>query len=564
MSTDKAPRTDTRKAPDAAVKALDRLIREFRDKLDGKSCKVKAPAWPEFKADGPHEVWGTIARQAGNAANADECRAAIENALTDFPEHAAEVWKRLESGPVPVVIRIDGTVGDDDAGLDPRRVPDSDMARGLVLLPHFIGKVRWVQEWKDNGWLHWTGKRWERNAAAVERLAKQILPREIAAIWGNYDAAAEAARKANVSNAMWWVRTHEAILTRLDDLDAVPWLLNLENGTLDLREMELRPHDPADMITKISPTAYDAAADCPLFKATLEKFVPDKDARAFLMLHFGSALTGIVTHLKLPILYGLGNNGKSTITNALVNTLGPDYATVLDADILTDDGSKGGKSDKLYHVAKLHGMRLVIVNELEENCTLRGPMLKALVSTDKLPARRPYEMPFEFSPTHKIAMLTNHKPRLRSTDNGTMRRLALVPFEVQIQPGEDDKHFGEKLKAEAAGILNLLIGGCKAWQSKGHDAPVPEVVAAATEAYRHEEDIIGRFVETCIKRIPGGFVTGKEVYETFKAWCDEAGIEPMTGTTFGRKFKAIFDTGRSSSSVRYTGIIINKDWKSND
>lgn len=562
MSTDKAPRADTRKTPHTADKATDRLIREFRDKLDGKAVKVKAPAGPEFKADGSHEVWGTIARQAGTAANADECRAAIENVLTDFPEHAAEVWGRLESEPD--VIPIEGAFIDDDPGIDMRRAPDCDKARALVLLDHFRGKVRWVQEWKELGWLFWNGRNWERNAAAVERLAKDVLPREIAKRWGDYKAASESAKRMNVVNAVWWARSDPGILTSPDKLDAAPWLLNLDNGTLDLRTMELRPHDPADLLTKISPTAYDPAAECPLFRATLKKFLPDPEVRTFLLLHFGSSLTGVITHLKLPILYGLGRNGKSTITNALAAVLGPDYCVTLDAEVLTDDGSKRKTSDRLYHVASLHGMRFVIVNELEENCVLRGPQLKALVSSDKLTGRRPYEMPFSFWPSHKIVMLTNHKPRLRSTEEGTMRRLALVPFDVQIPPGEDDKHFGEKLKAEAAGILNLLIEGCKDWQNQGHDAPVPAAVAAATDAYRHEEDIVGRFAETCTKQVPSGFVPAKQVYETFKSWCEEVGIDPMNSTAFGKKFGKLFDKQRSKDGIRYDGIIINPSWKTSE
>jgi putative DNA primase/helicase len=560
-----SPKRAMRQRPstDTAAKALDRLIREFRDKLDGKPVTIRPPAGDEFKRHGQHEVWGMLARQAGKCPDAAETRAAIENVLTDYQaETTAEVWERLDDSE-PVVIPIEAA-GEDD--LMPYqtggRAPDSDLARGLALLPHFVGRVRWVQEWKELGWLFWNGRHWERNAAAVERLAKKILPREIAAKYGDYDAAAEASKKVNVINAVWWIRSDPRILTKPEELDAERWLLNLDNGTLDLRTMELRPHDPADLCTKISPTAYDPAAECPLFLATLEKFLPDADVRTFLLRHFGSALTGVITHLKLPILYGLGRNGKSTITNALAFVLGPEYCVTLDAEVLTDDGSKRKTSDRLYHIASLHGMRFVIVNELEENCILRGPQLKALVSTDKLTGRRPYEMPFSFWPSHKIVMLTNHKPRLRSTDEGTMRRLALVPFDVQIQPSEDDKAFGEKLKAEAAGILNLLIEGCKDWQNQGQDAPVPQVVAAATESYRHEEDIIGRFVETCIKRIPGGFVTGKAVYEEFKKFCDESGIEPMSGTAFGRKIGAIFDKSKTQKGWKYDGIIINPDWNS--
>jgi len=560
-----SPKRAMRQRPstDNADKALHRLIEQFRDKLKGNSVTIRTPAGDEFKRNGPHEVWGMLARQAGKCPNAAETQATIKRILTtDFPEQAAEVWERLE--PEPDVIPIEGTHEEDTEGYDPRRLPDSDLARGMLLLPEFIGRVRWVQEWKEAGWLIWNGRHWERNAAAVERLAKKIIPREIAARWGNYEAAAEAAKRFHVLNAVWWVRDDPRILTKPGELDAERWLLNLDNGTLDLRTMELRPHDPADLLTKISPTAYDSAADCPLFRATLERFLPDADVRTFLLRHFGSALTGVITHLKLPILYGLGRNGKSTITNALAAVLGPDYCVTLEGSVLTDDGGKKGTSDTLYHVASLHGVRFAVVNELEENCVLRGPQLAKLISIDKLTGRRPYEMPFSFWPTHKIVMLTNHKPRLRSVVEGTTRRIALVPFEIQISPEDDDKHFGEKLKAEASGILNLLIDGCRDWKDQGHDAPVPPVVAAATESYRHEEDIIGQFVETCVKKVPGGFVTGKMAYETFKAFCEEAGIEPMSGNAFGRRFGVLFDKSHAKTGCKYLGIIINQNWNESE
>ena len=43
-------------------------------------------------------------------------------------------------------------------------------------------------------------------------------------------------------------------------LDQDPYLLNVANGTIDLRTGLLGLHDPADMLTKISPVNYDPAA----------------------------------------------------------------------------------------------------------------------------------------------------------------------------------------------------------------------------------------------------------------------------------------------------------------
>lgn len=546
-------------------KALNRIVSNLREKLVGQPVKVKAPAGDDFKRGGRHEVWGAICRQAGNAADAEATKAAIVEVLTDYPpETSSMVWGLLEPQPVILPVPMAGTIEESNSEAEDysagNRPPDSDMARGHVLLPHFVGRVRWVQEWGSSGWLYWNGKRWERNAAAVERLAKKILPRDIAANWGSYEAAAEAAQKKNVENAIWWLRSHEKIVTRPEDLDGDPWLLNLDNGTLNLKTMELQPHDPANLCTKIAPVAYDPDAKCPKFEETLAYFLPVETVRTFLLRHFGSCLTGIITHLKLPILIGQGRNGKSTIANAVAYVLGPDYTCTMDANVLTQDEAKRPSSDRLYHLAALHGMRLVVVNELSEGCALRGDQLKNIVNKDKITARHPYGKVFNFIPSHKVALLTNHRPRLQSVEDGTMRRLALVPFNKQIEPEKDDKLFSEKLEAEAAGILNLLIQGCTSWKEQNCNAPVPPEIAAATKDYQVEEDVIGRFIEACISENQGGFITGKTAYETFEAWCRQSGIEPASQTMFGKKFGTRFEKSKQGV-VRYIGIVIKPTWQ---
>jgi putative DNA primase/helicase len=43
----------------------------------------------------------------------------------------------------------------------------------------------------------------------------------------------------------------------VDDLDINPWLLNVENGTVNLKTGELLPHRKEDMITKHAKVRYD-------------------------------------------------------------------------------------------------------------------------------------------------------------------------------------------------------------------------------------------------------------------------------------------------------------------
>ena len=440
------------------------------------------------------------------------------------------------------------------AEVSPLQGANTDGGRGRMLGEFLDGKARHVHEWKGNGWLWWDGCRWKRSTPTVHQAAKGWLPNAIAARFGDYKAAKEADAKKSITDALWWISTDPRILLGVNDIDANGWLFNCVNGTMDLDAMKFRPADPEDRITKISPTAYDPDAKCPHFMGTLEYFVPDPAIREMIQTHAGSALTGIVTHLKLPILHGHGNNGKSTLIVAIMDTLGADYAVMLDAEVITATG-RDTRADAMYHVADLHGKRLVVVNELEESATLKTSALKKLISSDPVKARRPYEMPFDFSPSYKAFMLTNHRPRLKTTDHGTMRRLAIVPFDVTIDPAKDVKNFNRTLQAETPGILNWLIEGCLKWKAAGMTINIPQAVTVATDSYATDEDQVGQFFAACVSKARGGFVTGQALFEAYRRWCESSGYDPATLTAFGRRAQQAYPSQHKESGRVYQGIV---------
>lgn len=81
--------------------------------------------------------------------------------------------------------------------------------------------------------------------------------------------------------------------------------------------------------------------------------------------------------------------------------------------------------------------------------------------------------------------------------DGIWRRLHLIPFTEQIPDDGKDPNLLDKLRAELPGVSAWCVRGCLEWQRIGL-AP-PAAVAAATEEYRQEEDVIGRFMEDCLR-----------------------------------------------------------------
>jgi len=294
------------------------------------------------------------------------------------------------------------------------------------------------------------------------------------------------------------------------ELDANPWLLNIENGILDLRTGELRDHCREDYITKLAPVAFDPAATCPLWEQFLLKIFSGNAALiGYLQRLVGYALTGDTSEHILPFLYGTGANGKSTVCETLLKLLGPDYSMKAAPDLLIAKRGESHPTDR----ADLFGKRFVACVETEEGRRLAEALVKELTGGDRVRARRMREDFWEFAPTHHVWLAGNHRPAIVGTDNGIWRRVKLIPFDVVIPDAQQDKKMPAKLAAELPGILNWALTGCLDWQCKGMQEP--EIVRGATREYAAEQDDVGQFLdEHC--EMGAQFVTaGGELFAAF-------------------------------------------------
>jgi putative DNA primase/helicase len=382
-------------------------------------------------------------------------------------------------------------------------------------------------------WIVWNGRRWlVDESGEIHRRAKQTVK-------GMYGDAAglpdEEARKALAKHAMRSEAENriQAMISLAKSevpvmpqaLDASPWLLNTKNGTIDLRTGEMREHRREDLITKIAPVEYDPDAAAPLWAATLERVLPSPELRGFFKKLCGYALSGDTSEHLLPVLYGTGANGKSTVLNTLLAIAG-DYGMQAAPDLLV--AKKGGHPTEL---ADLFGMRLVASIEVEDGRKLAEGLVKQLTGGDRVKARRMRENFWEFEPTHTVFMAVNHKPLVKGTDLGIWRRIRLIPFTETIAPADQDKQLPEKLRAELPGILSWAIEGCLEWRRDGLTAP--EEVRKATAGYRSEMDVIGDFMADRYFRGARLEVAKDELYKAYQVWCDDAGERSETKRKFG-------------------------------
>ena len=277
------------------------------------------------------------------------------------------------------------------------------------------------------------------------------------------------------------------------EFDYNQWLIGVKNGTVNLKTGDLYGFDPLDRISKQCMGSYKPEAKCPCWLAFIKDILEDDLTIEYMQKAVGYALTGTTSEQCLFILWGNGCNGKSTFIETLAYVLGG-YSLSCNYDTIMDKNKGTINND----VARLKGARFVSVAESNKSVALDEAVIKRLTGQDKIVARFLRCENFEFYPECKIFFPTNHKPRIRGTDNGIWRRIKMIPFLKTIKPEDIDKDLPDKLKSEADGILTWAIDGCLKWQKDG--LKMPMAVEEFTVRYEEEEDVIGLFLkDNCLE-----------------------------------------------------------------
>ena len=435
-----------------------------------------------------------------------------------------------------------------------KRCTDTGNARRYVRL-HGID-TRYVDEWGN--FVLWTGRRWKRDAKSVGTLGRTAdvvvdIGRAAARTRAEAenttdDDERERLEEAAAALESWSHRTESAIRRRSiiqllpsegsrishEELDAKPMLLNLRNGTLDLKTGKLREHDRDDLLTHCCPVAWNPQAECPRWREFLKRVLPDPEARGVMQRAGGYSLTGDVSEQDLFLLLGDGQNGKTTFVSPIQWLLGPSLSCVVPPRTFL----AGASNTHPTTIASLHGKRFAVSSDEASGGDRWDPArVKQLTGGDRLTARRMKEDFWEFCPSHKLWVLANSFPAGASGPDAfaMLRRIVVVKFDVIIPDAEVDKHLPEALQREARGILVWLVQGASDWLRGG--LAVPEHMRRLTDEMRGRLDPVGAFIEECIESAPGEDIPARELHQAYTAWAQAKGIQPGSETAFGRLAK---------------------------
>lgn len=397
------------------------------------------------------------------------------------------------------------------------------------------------------GWLVWDGRRWATDATGqVERWARDV-PRALYAEASQYEDKDD--RKKIVTHALrsestgrlkamleqaWTV---EGVAVTVDAFDGDPWLLNVNNGTVDLRTGALREHRRDDLITKLAPVQYDPDATLPLLDRYLDTATEgDADFLAYLQRALGYTLTGSTDEDAVFLLLGPGGSGKTTLVEAMLATLGDYGAKASFESFLAGQRTAGAARPD---VVAMRGARLVAAAEPRPGAKLDSGTVKELSGGDSVSARQLYAAPFTFRPMLKLWLAANDAPAMSDQDSGLWRRLRRIPFEHVIPTAERDPGVKRGLQTPEgrAALLAWAVRGCLGWQREGlGECPA---VRRATDTLRASMDPLAVFFETACDFGPDLYVKARTLRGAYTAWAEDVGGAAIGNKDWGDRLRGL-------------------------
>ena len=434
-----------------------------------------------------------------------------------------------------------------------KEFPRSDLGNAQRLTLRFGRDLRYCYPFST--WFIWDSVRWARDEQGIiQEFGKETVLRlgdeaPMLALDSERTAAfkwaALSQNKAKIDNLIALSRSSIPITPA--EMDTSPYLFNCKNGTLDLKTMEFRKHRQQDFITKLAGVEYNPSSECPLWLNHLKLVFNDDDAGTFITgfqeICGYSLIAGNPEQLMF-ILYGTGKNGKSVTLETLAKIWGDYAVNIAPETLMQRRNNEAPRGD----IARIAGARLVTSSEGEDGARLEEAIVKQLTGGDRVTVRRLYEQEFEFTPTGKIWMSTNHKPVILGTDYAIWRRIWLIPFNISIPDDKRDQNIKEKLAREGSGILNWCLAGLARYFACG-TLPQPVRITEASQVYRDESDLLGDFIASrCTLQ---GEIKRGDLLAEYRNWCNLANEKAVSSRRLASLLRDRGIAERMTMGTRY-------------
>ena len=423
-----------------------------------------------------------------------------------------------------------------------------DKGNGSLFATTFKDRVRWNVTAKE--WFYYDGIVWKLDdggmiaARCAKVLANALVMYSTSieddTIRNNYQGHALKLGQLNNRKRMLEDAKDKYFLAA-DMFDKDKYLLNLQNGVLDLRTGDLMSHDPDLLLSKVCNASFAPGTRCERWESFVDEVMEGNPSKkAYLQKIIGYSLTGDTKEETCYILYGrTTRNGKSTLVETIGHLLGgtSGYALNMKPETLAmrkNNDSRQASGD----IARLKDCRFLNASEPPKKMIFDVGLLKTLLGRDTITARLLYQNEFQFAPCFKLFMNTNFLPLITDDTLFSSGRLNVITFDRHFSEEEQDKRLKDLFRTPEAmsGILNWCLEGLRLYLKEG--ATPPEAVRIATEAYRELSDKVGLFIGEVLEPKPGNNLPAGKVYDLYQHWCSDNGYGRENKSNFFSELKA--------------------------
>lgn len=336
----------------------------------------------------------------------------------------------------------------------------------------------------------------------------------------------------------------------VEKMDKDLHFINLRNGMIDLRTMDLEPHHPSYYSTVQVPVKYNPDAKCPQFKRFLESvFDGDQERINLVQEIMGYVLTKERRLQKAFIFYGVGANGKSVLAEVIRHIAGPDNVSNVPLAKLTDRFGLDNLPGKTVNIST--------ENELGDK-HLNTQNFKAITGGDVVNVEQKYKDSFSCELFCKLLISVNQLPKTLDHSHGYYRRLVIVPFQKVFREEEQDPNLLDKLLTELEGILVFALEGYQRLYRNDYRLSPCQASEKALAAYKAEQNPVLLFVREELRFNPGSSARQSELYPAFQNWARRNGCSDYNPSRqrFWHLFKAACaELGLKFSQKKANGIV---------
>lgn len=225
-------------------------------------------------------------------------------------------------------------------------------------------------------------------------------------------------------------------IDRLEDMMGTnPYLFAFDDGMcFDLNQLKARPIVPTDYVSLTTGYRMPKQVDMGTrnqINEFLYSLFEDNLVQDYLMKILATCLFGGNRFEEFYVFTGSGGNGKSAISDMLLNAFGSYYYSV-NATLFTRAMDR--VDQPIPALVEARNKRIMMTSECENDEELREVLLKKIVGNDLIEARTLFNKHIiRYKATYKPIILVNIIPKIKHLTDAMVRRMRIVNFPFKFR-----------------------------------------------------------------------------------------------------------------------------------